>query len=59
MNSKMEIEIDVSGALNDAILNRGFNWEDEVNYVMVVTTDNVYPFTGMTVCHAVGGFENL
>ena len=58
MNQRMEIEIDLSASLANAISTRGFNWEDNVNYAMIVNTDSLMPFTGISACYATGGFEN-
>ncbi len=58
MQTRMSIEIDLSNALNAAIA-RGLNWENQVNYVMLIVTDNLMPFNGITGCQAVGGFDNL
>ena len=58
MNSRMEIEIDLTASIDNAILARGLNWEENVNYAMIVTVGTAMPFTGMTVCFATSGFEN-
>jgi hypothetical protein len=58
MSNRMEIEIDLTTSIENAILVRGLNWEENVNYAMVVTVGTPMPFTGMTACFATGGFEN-
>ncbi len=58
MRTRILVEIDITAALGAAIT-RGLNWEDQVNYVLKIVTDDVIPFTGITECYAVGGFENV
>lgn len=57
MNDRVQVEIDIHTAMT-AALARGLKWENQVNYVMKITTNNVIPFTGISACYATGGFEN-
>lgn len=57
MQDRVEVQIDISGAMNMAITN-GFKWQYQVNYVMRVVTDGLMPFTGASTCQPVGGFVN-
>lgn len=57
MQNRVEVQIDISGAMNLAITN-GFKWEYQVNYVLRLVTDGLMPFTGASSCQAVGGFVN-
>lgn len=55
MNNRVQVEIDIHTAMTTALA-RGLKWENQVNYVMKITTDNVIPFTGISACYATGGF---
>ena len=37
---RVQIDIDIDAALT-AALARGLNWENQINYVMKITTDNL------------------
>ena len=58
MSNRMEIEIDLTASIANAMSVRGLNWEENVNYAMVVTVGAAMPFTGISACFATGGFEN-
>lgn len=55
---RVQVEININTALTTAIA-RGLKWEDKVNYVMTITTDDTIPFTALSACWVLGGFDNL